>query len=223
MAKKMESFMVPGEFYLVETERGYEFYDKDPLTFADRESNRVDLGKVLVDFLGHCDRGNPIKLRLRAAVLDRTRPFEASAPDRIRRGALAAHLCDLEGNHVEMLPGKTQDTEFPFHGAVISPEGEPLGFRKYSILGRSEDGVDEHRVVLMDGIIGIPEPRAEEEAPAAPEPDEMSGVEPLDDFESDPEPEQEKPKRKRAFLGKKKQSDDGASANLFPDEPDLGK
>lgn len=205
MAKKIETILLPDEFYLVETQDGYAFYREDPMKAADKESARIDLGAVIANFVGHCDVGNPIKLRVRAGLMDRTRPFDAAAPERIRKRMVDAHLADFEGNLVEMLPGRTGNVDFPFLGAVIDREGNPVAFRNYSPRGECEDQVYDHRIVVVDGVVNIAavEKPKDDKPDTANEEEATPAADPKPEEKDEEAPKSTSPKKRQLFGGKK--------------------
>ena len=164
--------MYPNQLYLAEVNGRYQFYKEDPMMAADREAARIDLGELLVGYIGHCDIGNPAVLKVRVGRMDRCHAFQASAPEKIRRGIMAAHLEDFDGCYVEMMPGGSGLFEYPFLGAVIGKDGTPVGFRRYSVHGECEDGEENHRVVIIDTPLqvevpkDVPEKAAPKEEPA---------------------------------------------------------
>lgn len=173
MAKKIESFMYPEQFFLTEENGEFRFYKEDPMTVADRVSVRVDIGQVLADYVGPCDVGNPLVLKVRVGRIDRCRGFQATDPEKIRRGILQGHFEDFDGNYVEILPGKTGAFEFPFLGAVVRKDTkEAVGFRQYSVRGECMDGDTNHRIVIVDGLLHIEFPKDEKEGEEKPEPQE---------------------------------------------------
>jgi hypothetical protein len=152
MAKKIDSFMYPDQLFLVQENGGYQFYKEDPMSCVDREAAKINLGETIVGWVGGCDIGNPVVLKIRVGRLDRCRPFTASVPEKIRRGLMAVHLEDFDANYVEMLPSGSGNSAFPFLGAVVRKDGEPVGFRQYSVRGECSDGEASHRVVVIDGL-----------------------------------------------------------------------
>lgn len=219
MAKKIESFMYPEKIYLAEVDGGYQFFKEDPLDAPDREAVRIDIGAVLNNFLGggHCSVGNPIVLKIRAGRLDRCRPFTATAPQNIRRGTLVGHFEDYDGNIVEILPGTTGISEFPFVGAVIKKDGTPLAFRNYSAHGQCMDESPDHEIFLIDGALSVGAPKDEAEEGADEKPaEETSGDTPA------PEPGAEQNRRpgRRAGRARKEQQADAELPLGRPADPE---
>ena len=218
MAKKIESFMYPDQIFLAEVDGQFQFFKEDPLKTLNREEARIDLGAALTNFLGggHCTVGNPIIIKIRAARIDRCRPFEISAPQNIRRGALAAHFEDLDGNYVEILPAGTGIFDFPFLGAVVRKDGTPVGFRSYSVRGESMDEDPNHRIFLLDGVIAVETPKQEkEEGDEGESGDEAAKTEEAPKAEKPEKPE--KPSRRRGILSMKKK-EEAHEAGIFDDQ-----
>lgn len=229
MAKKIDSFMYPEQIFLAEEDGGYQFYKEDPMTCEDREAAKIDLGALLVGWVGHCDVGNPIVLKVRAGRMDRCKAFEATAPEKIRRGTLIAHFEDFDGNYVEIMPYGSGDFDFPFLGAVVSKDGTPVGFRQYSVRGHCDDGDDNHRIVMFDTVVHVAVPKEkkavdEAETAAGEEPAEGAALqgeaagleEPADNATPAPAPEKEQ-KRKRGLRGRAARKQEEESMALFAD------
>ena len=150
-------------FYLVREPDGTtQWYAADPMKASSREKAKVDIGKVLIDHFGIPDAANPIAVKIRGGLMQRCRPFDIGVPERIR-GGLDAHLEDFEGASVEIVPRRSDNVRFPLLGLLIDADGLAAGYRRYSRRGECEDGVADHRLVVMDGAIPHPAPDPEED------------------------------------------------------------
>lgn len=160
MAKELNTQRIDTRFYIAQDESGnLQCYDQDPLRASDRESSRIDILKVIVDSFGRPDVCNPIVFMVKGALLQRCQPFNAGIPERIRAGA-ALHLEDFDGTRVEIVSLHSSNPEFPFTGVLFDEKGDGLGFRLYSRDGGCEDGKENHRLVVIDGL--MPEKEGQE-------------------------------------------------------------
>ena len=154
--KRLDIQTYPKFLFLAEEgEKGLQWYNVDPMKAGDSELTRVDVGKILIDMLGHCTKANPIVVQVGGAVLERSFAFDASIPTQMRTGKIAAHIRDYEGNYVEILPMRGADPDYPFNGAVLEDNGEPVAFRKYSSRGACADGLQEHSLVVFHGLMKV--------------------------------------------------------------------
>ena len=161
LINEIDSFAYPKQLFLAEENGGYQFYKEDPMTCTDRVAARINLGELLVGWVGHCDVGNPIVLKVQAGRLDRCRSFQATAPEKIRRGTLIAHFEDFDGNYVKIHHKGTGIFEFPFFGAVVRKKDRAfLGYRYYSARGDCADLNPDHRIVMLLSAIelDVPDP-----------------------------------------------------------------
>ncbi len=154
MKQKLETQMYPKYLFLAEDEDGrIQWYNTDPMKAGGNDMARVDPGRLMVDMLGHCTKANPIVIQIGGAILERSFAFDASIPDQMRKGTLAAHVRDYEGNYVEILPMHGADPDFPLNGALLDEGGEPICFRKFSLRGACSDGDVNHSLVVFHGIL----------------------------------------------------------------------
>ena len=176
MTQKLETQMYPTYLFIAEEENGQiRWYATDPMKAGANDAAIVDPGRLMVDMLGHCTKANPIVIKIGGAILERSFAFDASIPDQMRKGTLAAHIRDYEGNYVEILPMRSNDPDFPLNGAVLDEAGEPICFRKFSFRGACADDNPNHSLVVFHGLLkmesdkdlgAMAEEAAKEEGPA---------------------------------------------------------
>lgn len=156
MKQKLETQMYPKYLFLAEDSDGIlRWYSNDPMKAGSEDLAVVDPGALMVDMLGHCTKANPIVVQIGGAILERSFAFDSSIPGQIRKGTLAAHIRDYEGNYVEILSMSGADPDFPLNGAVLDENNEPIAFRKFSLRGACSDGIQDHGLVVFHGLLKI--------------------------------------------------------------------
>ncbi len=156
---KTKGKVYPKDLYLVsDANHEYHFYLSDPMKTRDRAGAEVNIGELISDFIGGDGTvANPIVVALNCAAIQRCEPFAISQPGAIRTGQLKKHFEDMEGRIVDILETKNSDPDFPFNGVLLSRNGAMLGVATYSVLGECKDGIEDHALVCMDGLIPSPE------------------------------------------------------------------
>lgn len=154
MKQKLETQMYPTYLFIAEGEDGrIQWFATDPMKAGANEAAVVEPGRLMVDMLGHCTKANPIVIKIGGAILERSFAFDSSIPDQMRKGMLAAHIRDYEGNYVEILPMHGSDPDFPLNGAVLDENGQPICFRRFSLRGACSDDNPDHSLVVFHGLL----------------------------------------------------------------------
>lgn len=155
MKKNYTSIVIPEEnspsLFLVLEGEHYEWYDDDPL--LNGTARKLNLEDYILNELGvdSPSKANPIKVRMRAASIDRSIPFDVSLPSKIRQGQMTRHFVDYDGNVVDIIEARNPAPGFPFNGVVLNGRGEMIGMRHYSHSGACDDGEDNHAIFAVDG------------------------------------------------------------------------
>lgn len=144
----------PDDIYVTfDSEQNAHFWTSDPLRAKETGVGEQDFGDIILNlYEGQpSDAVNPIMLRFMTYRYRRGDSFDISIPEKIRRHEIDAHLCDAEGNIIEITNTFNQDKEYNLNAVVFGPDGTIRETRKYSSTGQCSDKLDAHKLIVMSG------------------------------------------------------------------------
>lgn len=142
----------PQNLFLAQDEDGrFHWYRKDPMKSDDLSKEEVSLEEALMAHYGYGTNINPIIVQIRGAKIDRATPFSLTFLEDFRLGRTEDHIEDIEGHVIEILSTRNSDGQYPLNGVVLSRNGEMIKQRTYSSTGECSDGVENHRLITVNG------------------------------------------------------------------------
>lgn len=162
MKKTIKGIVLPNDYFLTRDNDGrYHWWSKDPLRAKNKAEIEVQIESIITEVVGFGDIANPVLVHLNCAKVDRSVAFQSGLLANIRRGSEAKHFEDLSGSVIDVLEIQNSDRDFPLTGAVFNEKGDVVSVRKYSFKGDCSDGVEEHKLIAMDGVATFETPQPE--------------------------------------------------------------